>query len=318
MADRGLVSLTGRTPDGKPLAYSRGPAPDLAPWVHSLAVADVVETTGEAQTCAFFSENAAIRVLLKGRWHLQTDDGPLSFDAAESSRILYFGPQTRIMPLRVEGPFRFIQMQFRPGTNGTEPAIPLADAVDRVLPFDGAVPQEKRGSYFREEDGRDRWLDIFETVARQVLLPLVAEAPPPMIIDFERHLLADQSLNLEDFAQRHAVSRRTLERAVFAAFGISPKAALRRARALDMAAALLGVAMPEEDAEFRLRYFDQAHMTKQIKTYFGMSPGTLSACEAHLLRIDLEIRQMRRLAIMQELGLSDVPWRADGPEHPRQ
>lgn len=265
---------------------------------------------GSGQTCAFFLENAAIRVLLKGKWRLEAADGTHQFDADKKSRILFFGPQTRIMPIAVEGPFRFIQMQFHPGANGSHGELSATTTLDRIVDFDHVIPPERHGKYFNEDDSRGHWLDVFENVARNVLDALADATPSPLVIDFERRVLTDHTLDLDAFADEHAISRRTLERAVHNAYGISPKAVLRRARVLDMAAALLGVAIPEEEAEFRLRFFDQAHMTKQIRKYFGMSPGMLAACEAHLLRIDLEIRQMRRVAAMQALGLSDVPWRS--------
>lgn len=250
-------------------------------------------------------------MLLKGHWTIETSEGRRRFDASEQSCILYFGPQTQTMPITVEGPFRFIQMQFRPGTEGSIPAFSPAASLDQVIEFEDAIPREQRGSFFKEDDSRERWIDIFEEVGRQVLFAMVKDPPPPIVLDFEQRMLADQKLDLEAFAKDHGVSRRTFERAIAAAYGISPKAALRRARALDMAAALLGVAMPEEEAEFRLRYFDQAHMTREIGSFFGMSPGKLQRCEAALLRIDLEIRQMQRVAAMTALGIEDVPWRGD-------
>ena len=309
----GLISLTGCTPDGKPLAYSRAPSPDIAPWVHSLAVADIIAHKGSGQSCAFFLENAAIRLLLKGKWRLETADGVRTYDANKRSHTLYFGPQTRIMPLSVEGHFTFIQMQFHPGGHGSHSHLAAPATLDRIVEFDKNVPQSNRGKFFRPDESRDLWLDAFEGVARKVLAALADGQPSSLVLDFERRLLTDHELDLDAFAAEHDISRRTLERTVHMAFGISPAAVLRRARVLDMAAALLGVAMPDEEADFRLRFFDQAHMTREIRKYFGMSPGMLAGCEAYLLRIDLEIRQMRRVAAMQELGIDEVPWRsADG------
>lgn len=139
-----------------------------------------------------------------------------------------------------------------------------------------------------------------------------------MALEFHRRMLVDPSFEVGEVAEAYNVSRRTLERQVKASFGLTPKQAVRRARALDMAAALLGVAMPEEEAAFRLRYFDQSHMTREIQSFFGMSPGALSREPATLLRIDLEIRQMRRAEAMHELGIEDVPWRDPEAEPTRQ
>lgn len=262
------------------------------------------------QTCSFFSENAAIRVLMKGKWQFECTQGLLEVDAGEQSRILYFGPQTRILPLLVTGPFRFVQIEFRPGLRRKDTGLDAAETLDRVLPFDHLVPEDRHGSFFDEADGRERWLDTFEALTRTILQPMVASPPPPIVLAFEEMVLADPDFEIGHFLAEHHVSRRTLERKVAAAYGLSPLAVIRRARALDIAAALLGVAMPEEEAEFRLRFFDQAHLTKQIRRYFGMSPGQLAKAEAHLLRIDLEIRQIRRVAARKALGITQVPWRS--------
>jgi AraC-like DNA-binding protein len=96
-------------------------------------------------------------------------------------------------------------------------------------------------------------------------------------------------------------------------FGISPKAVQRRARALDMAAALLGVARSEEEAQLRLRYFDQSHLIREIRHFFGMRPTDLSNGAHPLLRLNIESRQMRRLRALEELdertSAGAIPWR---------
>ena len=307
------MSTTGRTRDGLPLAYSRPPAPDLAPWVQSLAAVDIEAGSGPRR-CGFFSDNPVIRVPLRGKWRLETADGWRDFDATHGSRTLYFGPQTREMAVEIQGPIRFLFIQFHPGAPSFDQSKSHADTLDRIECFDADVPDDIRRADYEVSDGREVWLDQFEQRCREVLFHRVHEPPSEMSLAIHRRLLTDVGLDLEALAAQFGVSRRTVERQMKASFGISPNQAVRRARALDMAAALLGVAMPEEEASFRLRYFDQSHMTREIHHYFGTSPGALARQEAILLRIDLEIRQMRRLEAMDKLGVTEVPWRDPAAE----
>lgn len=303
-----LVSSTGSTPDGLPLAYSRAPAPDLAPWVQSLAAVDI-ETAVDRHQCRFFSANPAIRVFLRGKWQVETADGPCEFDTENGSRTIYFGPQTRAMPVKVDGPMRFLLLQFHPGAPPLDQSLTHVQMLDRIECFDEGLPDDIRNAGYGPSEKREEWIDHFERLTRRVLFDRVKEEPPALALATYRRILTDPATGVDEMAEEFGVSRRTLERQVKESFGISPKKVIRRARALDMAAALFGVAMPQEEAEFRLRYFDQSHMTREINTYFGMAPGVLSRQDAILLRIDLEVRQMRRLEAMGELGIEDVPWR---------
>ncbi|MBX7458865.1 helix-turn-helix domain-containing protein [Qipengyuania sp. 1NDH17] len=310
-----LASSTGLTRDGLPLAYSRAPARDIAPWVQSLAVVDIEDGTGRRR-CGFFSDNPVIRVPLRGQWRFQTADGPRDFDARHGSRTLYFGPQTREMEVEVRGPIRFLMVQFHPGAPSFDQSKTHEETLDRIECFDSDIPGDIRRADYDVNESRETWLDQFEERCRQVLFQRVKTPPEEMSLAISQRLLTDVDFDLDEVAEQFGVSRRTVERHVRTSFGISPKQAVRRARALDMAAALLGVAMPEEEADFRLRYFDQSHMTREIQHFFGTSPGALARMEAVLLRIDLEIRQMRRLEAMDELGVAQVPWRDPEAEPP--
>lgn len=92
---------------------------------------------------------------------------------------------------------------------------------------------------------------------------------------------------------------------------------LRRARALDIAAVLLGVAMKEEEAEMRLRCFDQSHLIREMRQFFAMTPTQLRTGAHSLLRITMEIRQSRRLDALALLGRDQPrPWRDPKAEPP--
>lgn len=306
---RPFRSLTGSTPDGMPLAYSRAPSDDLADKVHSMAVANVEQAHGERIRCGTFVDNASFRVLLKGHWTAHTPSGPMAFDADERSHVLYFGTQNQVMPLEVSGSFTFLSMQLHAGMPAPVPKASAADLMDSILPFDTLIPAEKRGTYFLPSEGPAQWLDVFEKVARKVFEAIPSPAPHQVARTFEQQLLVDPSRDLDEIARELDVSRRTMERHVAKAFGLTPAQAVRRAKALDMAAFLLGVAIPDEEPEFRLRYCDQSHLIHEFRHFFGAAPGQLVKADCKMLRIDLEVRQLRRLEAVLSLGREAVPWR---------
>ena len=310
---RPLACATGSTLDGSPLAYSRAPTADLDPWVQSLAVADIIDH-GPSRHCGIFAPNPSIRVFLSGKWRFRTADGIREVDATRQSRICYFGAQTKLMGVEVEGPIRFFLLKFRPGAPPLDRTKTHADALDRIEIFDhGLPPHIGRGEY-ADDDDREKWLDHFEYVTREILFSTVDEEPPAIARLVDHLVLRDSDLDLDRLAHEFGVSRRTIERHVKHNFGLNPKKVVRRARALDMAAVLLGVAKPEDDDAYRLRYFDQSHLTREVQAHFDVAPGALAKQEAVLLRIDLEIRQLRRLEVLNGGAGIIPPWRDPAAE----
>ncbi len=112
----------------------------------------------------------------------------------------------------------------------------------------------------------ERWLKVAEILVRQLIERAGAKAPDPVIAAFDKAVFADPNLNLGDFAEEHAIERRRLERQIKRAYGQSATHVLRRARALDIASHLLGVAHDSEAEEAALRFFDQSHMIREFRT----------------------------------------------------
>ncbi len=94
-------------------------------------------------------------------------------------------------------------------------------------------------------------------------------------------------------------------------FGMAPKQVLRRARALDMASHLRGVADVDEAEELILRYYDQSHLIHEFVELFGMSPRQFVATPQPILTLALESRQARRLEAIRRLEPgARRPWEA--------
>ena len=116
--------------DGQPLSYNRAPAADLAPWIARLYAA-VVDAPADYQVdCGLLNDTSMFRIQLKGRWTAHTADG-----AAVSERAaLFFGPQTRRMPVSVLGGFVSVGISLRPGTGYALRKAKTADYLDRITP----------------------------------------------------------------------------------------------------------------------------------------------------------------------------------------
>jgi len=88
-----------------------------------------------------------------------------------------------------------------------------------------------------------------------------------------------------------------------------PKQVLRRARALDMASHLRGVADHDEAEALALRYYDQSHLIREFTALFGMSPRQFVDSPQPLMTLSLETRQARRLEMIARIAPGDIrPW----------
>jgi len=131
----------------------------------------------------------------------------------------------------------------------------------------------------------------------------------PLAQRFEVLAFADPSESVAAIARRCDVEVRTLERIVRRDFGLTPKQVLRRARALDMASHLRGVADQGEADDLMLRYYDQSHLIRDFTELFGMSPRQFVETPQPILTLTLEARQAHRLEMMERLTPGQSrPW----------
>lgn len=314
-----ITSQTGATRSGAPLALSRAPAADLRPWCYWWSVSEGALPPGVRIQCGRVIDQPCITFIYHDAWTADTDDGVQLWEPGRHGKALFFGPQTRRMPLAIAGRYTAVTLHFYAGAaqllGFPEPAATVNRIVDldqwfaRKTPLARLVPLG---------NGYETWLAVLE---QEFLRPLVRQCggqrPDPVTTDFETACLTRPDMTVEQFAAHQAVSKRTIERLIKASFGITPKQALRRARALDMGAALLGVARPEDQVEIEDRYFDQSHRIKEVRAFYGMSPGELQHGAHPFLRLGLETRQRRRLDALNRLRPDELgPWR-DPDSEPR-
>jgi AraC-like DNA-binding protein len=293
-----------------PLAFNRTPRPSLRPWVIRVGVTDVTLPEGRKIECRTFNEHPVLRIIFGERWTADTADGTFDYEPGEAGLPLFFGPNAKHMPLVAHGSFRVVTINFAPGAATAFDLPPQRQTVDRIYRFD---PLAKDGGVlpgYRPKADKRLWLDAAEDQLETALMACAPPRPEPLMTAFETLCLTDPGGSLEAFVRDHAITRRTLERTIGRDWGVTPREALRRARALDMAAVLLGVALADEEQELRLRYFDQSHLIREMRHYFDMTPGQLKNSPSPLLRITMEIRQSRRVDALARIGADEPrPWR---------
>lgn len=308
-----LQTALGHTQQGEPLSINRAPVEELAPWIARIYATDVQAAPNHVTHCGFCSDTPTLRVLFKGQWTAETRDGYGRY----KNCALFFGPQTRKMPISVKGSFATLEVALKPGALVNLKAPKVTDTLDRIILYDHIYGNFPWGTsaqlieWFDPQGPPERWMRVAEKLITQLIGLLGNARPDPIIEKFDRAAFADPNMTIGDFARDQGVEARRLERMIKRAYGQSPKQVLRRARALDMAAQLRGVGDEDEGEELALRYYDQSHMIRDFTNYFGMTPRQFVKTPQPLMTMTLEARQARRLEVLGRHEPGDkLPWRS--------
>jgi AraC-like DNA-binding protein len=288
--------------DGQPLANSRAPAPDLAPWIARLYLTSVALT--DVLSCGLFCEGSILRTQLDGEWLAQSADGPIT----RGRDVILFGPQSRRMPIMVRGGFTSVGVAFCPGAVRALGGLSETANTDRLAdPEQIGIDRADWISMFAPDVGPDEWFRRIETALRALIARCGAAPPDPLIGWFERASYCNPSIPVAQFADERGIEMRRLERLVRRDFGMTPKQVMRRARALDMASHLRGVADRAEAESLMLRYYDQSHLIRDFTALIGMSPRQFVERPQPLMTLCLETRQARRLEILDRIAPGEAP-----------
>ncbi|MEI6641142.1 MAG: helix-turn-helix domain-containing protein [Novosphingobium sp.] len=304
--DPAIASGGAATRDGQPISYSRAPAPDLAPWIARLYVTVVDVPADYEVSCGIFSDAAMLRIQMRGDWTAETVDGRREMGRA----ALYFGPHTRRMPITVRGSFTSVGLSFRAGACHALGRVKLDTMCDRLAPLEtlGLCGQEWMG-LFRPDQSPEEWCTAMEDTMRLLIARSGAAEPDPVATSVEAAAFTNPEITVARLAQQCGTEQRKLERLVRRDFGMPPKQVLRRARALDMASHLRGVADHDEAEALALRYYDQSHLIREFTALFGMSPRQFVDSPQPLMTLSLETRQARRLEMIARIAPGDIkPW----------
>lgn len=297
--------LSGATPEGNPLSFNRAPARDLEPWVGRVMVA-LTDAPDDARAWGLLCNDAAyVRAAMMGRWDVQTAEG--QHHVHDCSFLT--GQHNHFMRLDYSGPIRVAGMMLRPGALRAIWGVPDAQLVQRLQILEpDASPALAPHLVYHPDMGGEEWLTAMEDWLRQLIAQRDAPQPSAVSHDFELHAFADPNRPLSELCEELGVTMRSLQRTVRRDFGLTPKQVMRRARILDIASRLCGVA-DEEEEEILLRFFDQSHLIREFHAFFGLTPTAFRAQRNALLTLSLEIRQARRLEMLDRLAPGAVrPW----------
>lgn len=286
------------TRDGQAISFNRPPRASLRPWVSHIYGMRMAAPSMAMISCGIFADGPMLRVLLDGDWHADDIAGSHLFQR----QALFFGPQTRRMPVSVRGSFATVGLALQPGACHVLGGPEMAQLLDRIVTYP-ALGWDEQTLLGRFEPAGEvtQWMDALEDCMEALVEQAGAVPPPRLTVAFNRLAFEDPGLTVAACADRLAVDKRKLERVVKRDFGLSPKQVLRRARALDMAAHLRGVADMAEAQELALRYFDQSHLIRDFSAMFGMTPMQFVRTPQPLMTITLEARQARRLEALDRL-----------------
>jgi len=302
--DRSLAPRSAVARDGQPLSDSRAPTDDLAPWVARLYFSSVDAPATHVLSCGLFCENSILRIQFDGDWLAQSAEGPVT----RGRDVILFGPQTRRMPVQVRGGFTSIGVALRPGAVRALGGRPEQDNADRLNdPAQIGIEREAWLDMLSPEAGPDVWRERMEGALRTLIAHRAAAPPDPVSVWFERVSYANPSASVAQCAADYGIEIKRLERIVRRDFGMTPKQVMRRARALDMASHLRGVADRDEAEALMLRYYDQSHLIRDFTALIGMSPRQFVERPQPLMTLCLETRQARRLEVLDRLAPGQSP-----------
>ncbi|NVE95522.1 helix-turn-helix domain-containing protein [Altererythrobacter lutimaris] len=304
-----LDSRSGTSTSGLPLSVNREPSDGLRPWVARLVAARIETEADHTIVCGMCNDLAYQRLVQRGRWTAQSKDG---HDAYQDEALL-FGPHSKYMPLTCTGPVVAIGVGLRPGALTRLADQKAPELLDRIVRGDplGLIESDMASEYPASATP-DQWIAQLEARLRLLIEKLDPEPPDPVSTAFERAAFLNPNIAPGDVAEEQGISLRQLERIVKRDFGLSPKKVLRRARALDLAAQLCGVADEAEEQELLLRYFDQSHLIREFQAFFANTPAAFRSTPHPLMTINLETRQARRLEILNRIMPGERrPWEAE-------
>ena len=300
-----LKPRTGATTAGVPLAFNREPDWRLRKWVSRSMVAVAAAEDDSSLEGLLCNDAAYLRSAVEVDWVATTADGPLEI----RDETFLCGQHSKAMPLRYKGGIKVAGLMFRPGAMRALFGLDEHDMLDRITSIEsvGIGDHTVTGLY---EPGIDpgRWLKKIESWLANYIEKNNVPAPDPLSQALELQAFRDPNVMLNDFADREGVTPRQLQRIAKRDFGLTPKQIMRRARILDLAARLCGVA-DEEEQDILLRFFDQAHQIREFQAFFGTTPGSFKRRRSSLLTLSLEIRQARRLEMLERIQPGAVrPW----------
>ncbi|MCP5397415.1 MAG: helix-turn-helix domain-containing protein [Sphingomonadaceae bacterium] len=274
------------------LSRTYHPSEDLAPFVRRFYVFEAELPDEMVIEDFLLSETAFVRCLLKGDWTGELAPGEWS----QPGRTIFFGANSRPLPVRVKGSFAVAGFAIRPSGWRAFFIEPHSQFHDTLMPLQelwgGLADIMQVGVEAASHD--DGKIAAMENTIRHRLAQIGSWHSDPKMAKFERFSRTDSAIRVEDAAREIGLSMRQLARRCLQSFGLTPKAVLRRSRFLDMATAMRGFSSPTEEDLAVLRYFDQSHVNREFKRFTRMTPAKFRDAVTPLQTAGLKLREESR------------------------
>jgi AraC-like DNA-binding protein len=247
------------------LRYYR-PRRDLAPYLGAYYICD--STDSDMQPIA--AEMANVRFILRGEMEtLWSANDSMPFRGAQ-----IVGPTMRAYAMRSRGATRMFGAGVTP--RGWA-AMPLCDAdglVDRMEDLQLIASHVAGCALDRMQNAtNDREIVAAADELFAAILDPNSRIARRFPAGVEKFLAGNALGDIDSLVDAAGLSRRQLDRVARAYFGASPKAILRKRRAL-FAAQMLAIDPKTKLADIGANlFYDQPHFTKEFRTFVGVTPA---------------------------------------------
>lgn len=193
--------------------------------------------------------------------------------------VVVTGVTTRRFDVEVRGWGRVVGVRFRPGGLAALTGLSASAWTDRVVPARQILPAALCATLADPDLAArpEEWAATAESGLSA--LPAEPDERYAHLLEVIADMLADRSLvTVEQVAQRHATTKRTLQRLFADYVGVGPKWVLARYRMHDVVTAIDdGYDGPITDLAHTYGWYDQAHFTRDFTALVGMTPGQYRA-----------------------------------------
>lgn len=265
------------------------PPPDLAPYVRQLFVFRANLPDEYLVIDQLISENAMIRLILRGDWSARFGDEPWR----KKGPAILFGPNSRGFTARVHGAFVVVGVALRASGWAALFEAKADNFTDDMFALEdiwGECVEDLCCDLMTNAPDDDVIVAAIEDCVRTRLKTMGNYSIDPAMAQFETMAITDSTMRVTDAADQLGLSGRALERRCAATFGLSPKAILRRSRFLDMASAFRGFSDPGAEERAALRFSDQSHLNREFRHFIGLTPGQFERVQTPLLNAVLKLR----------------------------
>lgn len=223
------------------------------------------------------ADRAQFRIILRGEGRYRFSD----IESA-SSPVTVIGPTTKPFESLSDGPITIFGWGMLPAGWAALMGAEAGNWIDRA--FDarqifGDSIMELRSQLITLDDPADRFRLGNKAVAE--IYRNTGSAPFEFTAMVDRWLVDTNDPDVEVLIATSGLSPRQLERMTKRYYGMPPKKLARKYRAL-RAANRIAHGDSLNDAELGLSFYDQAHLTREIKQFTGLTPGQLRAGKSEL------------------------------------